>query len=83
MFAQLDLFSTVVDNQGVPVSYLTVDEAAERLGVGRQYVYDAIKRGQLKAVKDPETRTWLVSEESVTNFQRPRPGRSWRRKPSG
>ncbi len=82
MYQQLDLWRASVDNGGVPVSYLTVDEARERLGVGRQYIYDAIRRGQLKAIKDPETQMWLVSEESVKNFQRPRMGRPPKRKSS-
>lgn len=54
----------------VPTSYLTVDEAAERLGVGRQRIYELIKANRLKAIKDPETRTWLVAEESVKKFRR-------------
>lgn len=83
MFVQLDLPLWRVQNNSVAEIYLTVDEARERLGgVLRQYIYDAIKRGDLKAIKDPETRTWLVSEESVLKYQKPRTGRPPKRKTS-
>lgn len=82
MFVQLDLPLWRVQNNSVAEIYLTVDEARERLGVGRQYIYDAIKRGDLKAIKDPETRTWLVSGESILKYQKPRTGRPSKRKTS-
>ena len=61
--------------EGVPTVYLSVDEAALRLDVHRQRIYEFIWSGRLKAIKDPETRTWLVSEESVNAFQKKPRGR--------
>ena len=79
MLVQLDLWSVAAEpvleseapvyDEGVP-NYIPVDDAAERLGVGRQRIYEFIKAKRLKAIKDPETRTWLISEESVIKFQR-------------
>jgi excisionase family DNA binding protein len=70
-----------VQNEGVPVSYLSVDEAAEQLKVGRQRIYDLIRAGRLEAVK-LEDRTWLVTEESVRNFRRRGKGGRPRKKPA-
>lgn len=65
----------------MPVVYLTVDEVVEALGFNnRQAVYDAINTGKLKGVKDPETRTWLVSQESVERYEKPRCGRPRKRR---
>src|SRR5438045_371240 len=54
----------------MPIVYLTVDEAGERLGVGRQRIYDLIKAGRLKAAKLENTTSWLIEETSVENFTR-------------
>ena len=69
-----------VHTRRVPHNYLSVDEAAERLGVHRQRIYEFIWNKRLKAVKDSDTRTWLVSAESVENFQQKPRGRP-RKKP--
>lgn len=59
----------------VPETYLTVKEAAERLGVGDQRVRDLIKAGRLRAAWREDTRTWQVLEEDVINFRREVGGR--------
>lgn len=70
------------DTEDVAETYISVDEAREKLGgVGRQRIYELIRAGRLKAIKDPETRTWIISEESVKSFSHRGKGGRPRNKP--
>lgn len=51
--------------------FVTTKEAAELLGVGRQRIYDLIHDERLEAIKIG--RDWLVSRESIENFERAQP----------
>lgn len=80
----MELFAWIaqrVHTRRVPQQYLTVEEACEKLGVGRQRIYELIRAGRLKGIKDPETRTWLVSQESISTFERRGKGGRPRKKP--
>lgn len=46
--------------------YLKPQELANRLNVGLDFIYRAIKDGDLEA--DPVGRVWRISEESATNY---------------
>ena len=54
--------------------YLEVKEAAERLKVGRQRIYELIRDGHLAAVKD-DRRMWMVRAEDVRTLKLPPMGR--------
>jgi excisionase family DNA binding protein len=71
----VDSAGEAVQDRGMPEVMLSVEEVAARLEVSRQSVYEYLWNGYLKGVKDPETRTWLIREESVRNFTPPPIGR--------
>lgn len=55
------------------MNFLTVTEAADRLGIQRQSVHYLIKAGQLKAIW--MLGRWAVPTEEVTRYKRIRNGR--------
>jgi excisionase family DNA binding protein len=57
----------------MPITYWTVEEAAEHLGVARQRVYEWIYAGRLEALRCGSH--WLIEESLVLSFQRMRVGR--------
>jgi excisionase family DNA binding protein len=62
--------------------YLTVDEAAKRLGVTPSRVYRLIGAGRLVAVRFGG-KALLVNAASVKGFKRQPPGRPRSKKPAG
>jgi hypothetical protein len=79
---QLGLFdvrSGTVQNNDVPKSFMTAEEARERLGFKHvQSIYDAIEEGRLEGFVD-DRRMWWISEDSVNRFQRRKRGRPSRK----
>ncbi len=82
MYQQLDLLRMPVQNERVPEGWLTVKEAAKRLGVGEQRVRDLINNGRLPAEKIGEGRggNWLVREEDLALVADRKPGRPRKRR---
>lgn len=74
MSALLDSVRGWLHNEVMPTTYLEVEEAAERLNVHRQRIYEFIKAGRLDAHKD-DRGMWLISEESVRTFKKMPRGR--------
>ena len=51
-------------------TWLTLDEAAERLGVTAAVVYAALRRGELCEVRLQEPREWRVDETSLDGWNK-------------
>jgi excisionase family DNA binding protein len=69
-----DTGNTAEAARGGNENYLTVPEAAQYLGVSRQAVQDAIKRGRLPASKI-SARRYLIHKDDVALYQRQYRGR--------
>jgi len=52
------------------MTYLSVTQAAARLGVSRQLVWLRVSQGTIKAEKVGST--WVIPEESVAEYERRR-----------
>lgn len=75
----LDSVTRWLHNEDMPITYLEVEEAAERLNVHRQRIYEFIRAGRLDAHKD-ERGMWLITEESVRTFKKMPRGRPPKKK---
>jgi excisionase family DNA binding protein len=52
--------------------YFTITEASKKLGISRQAVHEAIRRGQLKATKGKVVQTvsvWLVPSSALKAYR--------------
>jgi predicted DNA-binding protein YlxM (UPF0122 family) len=48
----------------------TITEAAKKLGISRQAIHDAIRKGQLKAKRGQIFQTvWLVSADAIQSYE--------------
>lgn len=54
------------NNTGIPRAAVSVEEAAEALGIGRTYAYQLIKEGELETIKTGRRR--LVPVKAVEAF---------------
>lgn len=74
----IDAIAEVFDNVDMATGYLTITEAAERLGVSRQRVHQLIKQGRLEA--EQVGHIWIIPESALDDIKKVPMGRP--RKPS-
>lgn len=66
----------------MPREDLTVQEVAERLGVGRSTVNKYIREGRFPNAYRVNPRLWLIPESDLVGFKKPLMGNPKRRKKS-